>query len=367
MRVYLEREPLLEGCRLAQRLLPDRTCDPARAHLLLQAQNTRCTLHAAGAWAGLRLTLPADVERPGVTLLPARPALDILRQADADVLLLEASVGRLRLVGETALFDLPIPDPVRLPSVAPFPDGLCWLLPAGSLQQALQQTLFATGQPDSRYALHGVLWESEPDLVRLVATDNRRLAIAEVSASSPAGPAIPTPRLLPASVLGLLARLTTLGGHDVQALFGEKQAVFQAGPATLWTRYVQGDFPNWRNALPQRVRYTVPVRVGPFLSSVRQAAAVSQRKGEVHLRFEPGRVVLEARQPDSGSSRVHQALPRSAAAVGVALGARYLVELLTALEPEETILLGVTSPNAPVIAYHRGYRHVLGPLRPAEN
>ncbi len=56
-------------------------------------------------------------------------------------------------------------------------------------------------------------------------------------------------------------------------------------------------------------------------------------------------------------------LPCSGAAVEVALKASDLLDLLAALEPETTLLFGVTGPEAPVLAVPgEGYRHPLMPL-----
>src|SRR5262249_57920790 len=49
--IYVDRGPLLEGCRLAARLLPARTPDPAGPHLL-RARGSGYTLHAVGRPAG---------------------------------------------------------------------------------------------------------------------------------------------------------------------------------------------------------------------------------------------------------------------------------------------------------------------------
>ena len=165
--ILVERGPLLEGCRLAEKVLPPRPIDRARVHLLLQAQPGACTLQAAGSEAAVRLGLPAEVEEPGGKSLPARQALAILREADAEVLRLESTPGRLRLLGEGAVFDLAVPAPQSLAPVEPFPEGPCHQILSVLLTRALRRTLFAAwGTPTGRYALNGILWEVEGNQVR---------------------------------------------------------------------------------------------------------------------------------------------------------------------------------------------------------
>ena len=121
------------------------------------------------------------------------------------------------------------------------------------------------------------------------------------------------------TTLRLLAKLTVGVEVPVNILFGARQACFEVGTATLKARYVDGTFPQWHKVLPGKPRHVVPVVVGPFLSSARQAAAVREREGgRLMLRFEPGRVLLESRKQGAGRARVRQSLPLSGAVVEVA-------------------------------------------------
>jgi DNA polymerase III sliding clamp (beta) subunit (PCNA family) len=197
-----------------------------------------------------------------------------------------------------------------------------------------------------------------------VATDNRRLAVAEVPLDAAGEQPIPARHLLPAPALHPLARVAAGQEEPLRVAFGAGQALFQARAAALWARYVPGVFPPWRKTLADAPRYFVPVAVGPFLSAVRQAAAVREPQGgRLTIRFEPGRVLLESCRPGQGRARVRGRLPSSGAAVEVALKASDLIELLAALEPEATLALGVTGSEAPVLAVvGDDYRHLLMPL-----
>jgi DNA polymerase-3 subunit beta len=209
-----------------------------------------------------------------------------------------------------------------------------------------------------------VLAELGVDGLRLVATDGRRLAVAEVPLGDDAARPAPSRHLLPASALALLGRLAAGPGEAVLAMFGERQALFQTAAAALRVRYVEGHFPPWQKVIPVAPRALVPVAAGRLLSAVRQAAAVREPQGgRLTVRFGPGRVLVESRRPGQGRARVRQYQPLSAAVVEVPLRASDVIELLTAVGPEAGLLLGVTGPEAPVLAVTAdGYRHVLMPL-----
>jgi DNA polymerase-3 subunit beta len=175
---------------------------------------------------------------------------------------------------------------------------------------------------------------------------------------------VPSQYLLPAPALGLLGRLAAGAEEAVLATFGERQALFQTASASLGVRYVAGRYPPWQKVIPPAPRVLVPVAAGRLLSAVRQAAAVREPQGgRLTVRFGPGRVLVESRCPGQGRARVRQYLPLSGTAVEVPLRAGDVVELLRAVGPEATLLLGVTGPEAPVLAATAdGYRHVLMPL-----
>src|SRR4051812_49407255 len=108
MKLTIGREPLLQACRLAARVLPPRGIGLTAMHFLLRAGPESCTLHAAGPDASFLQELQAQAEEPGQTLLPALAVLAILRQATADTLRVEASSGQLLLRGPGSRFLLAV-------------------------------------------------------------------------------------------------------------------------------------------------------------------------------------------------------------------------------------------------------------------
>jgi DNA polymerase-3 subunit beta len=363
MKIRVKRDALLEGCRLAERALAERVVEPALAHLLVEARAGGVLLQTTDTEVALRLEVAAEVERPGRALLPGRRTVAVLREADADELAVEAVPGRVLVRGLGVEFDLVVPEAGRFPAPEPFPGGGGPRLEAGRLRRAIQGTLFAAGGETARYNLEGVLWEVEPDRVRLVATDNRRLAVAEVPVLGWSEHLPPAQRLLPARAMDVLARLAT--DEPVEVLFGMSRAFFRAGPAMLCARYGAGPYPAWRRAIPDRPRHTLPVPVGPFLSGVRQAAVLREREdARLLLRFEAGRLLMESRQAGAGQSRVEQPLPFAGEPVQIALNPRFLVEMLRACDPDATLQLELTGPDtAALFRAGADYQHVLMPLR----
>jgi DNA polymerase-3 subunit beta len=370
MQVTLPRMPLVTDLRLAERLLPLRSPETVLEHVLLLAGPSGCTLLATDREVALWLQLEGEVEQPGTALLPARQALAFLREAGAETVRLEQEDDGVRVRAAGATCRLHAADPARFPAPGPFPPRAHALLPAEALHRAVRRTTFATARGPGHYRdylLEAVLLEVGPRELRLVASDNRRLAVAEVPFLSRIGSRLPPRLLIAVRALELLGRLADEQEEAVRACFGPEQAFFRIGRATVAARLLRGRFPNWHSALPRDTRLVVELPAGELLTAVRQAAVLRERvHARLQLRLEPGRLTLESRQAGTGSVTVEQAVDYDGAAVDVAFNPAYLLELLRALEEDDAVRLELSVTDwAALFVVPGGYRHVLMPLRPA--
>src|SRR5206468_11350447 len=96
-------------------------------------------------------------------------------EADAQKCLVQCQFNEFEMGGE---------DPADFPEVPAFAEEKYHELTAGPLREMIRRTLFAAATENPRYALTGILWELEGEKARLVATDGRRLAVADGAASA---------------------------------------------------------------------------------------------------------------------------------------------------------------------------------------
>jgi DNA polymerase-3 subunit beta len=369
MQAVVPRAALVEALRIAEPLLPFRSPEPLLEHVLLQAGPHGCTLLAFDPEVALWLAIPAEVGQPGQALLPGRRLLALVRQADAEALRLERAGDAVLLTAPGLTYELVGGDPARFPDPGPLPPRAHALLPAEPLARAVRRTAFATASGPGHYRdylLEAVLCESGPDTLRLVASDNRRLAVAEVPLPDQGAVRLERRLLLSVRALGLLARLAQGQEEPVRAFFGPPQAFFRVGGATLAARLLSGRFPDWRAALPDELGPGVEVPVGALLAGVRQAAVLREPAyARLLIRLEPGRLVLESRQAGAGSVAVEVAVGYGGEPKATEFNPAYLLQLLRALEGEEAVRVEVGKPgDAAVFTAAGGYRHVVMTLRP---
>jgi DNA polymerase-3 subunit beta len=305
----------------------------------------------------------AAVDRPGEVMVPPKALVSALRLLGDYSVLLDYSPdsAALRLqAGESQIsIDCPLPiayptEPERFPAADSFAP---WLeISAGVLRTMIRRTVFAVDKENlSRFALSGVLWEVEGKVARLVATDSKRLALCEGPASVYGPPELTKgSHLVPAKAMALLERNLIDDGELVRVGLRPNEALFQTERTMIYTRLVEGRYPPYRDILGQtrkRAAVKVVLPVEGFLARVRQAAIMTDDESKrVEMTFGPGKVSMEARGAETGSSEVELPLEDyDGPEVKIAFDPRYLIEFLRALEGETTVTLEMSDGTRPAL------------------
>src|SRR5438067_1723986 len=173
---------------------------------------------------------------------------------------------------------MPGEDPAAFPDVPTFDQDKYHEIAAGVLREMIRRTLFsvASGEQLRFGATTGVLWELEGDSASLVATDGRRLAHMK-GAAEPHGEHSTkgTMPVVPAKAMSLLERNLTEPDEKVRISFRPNEVLMKTERAMIYSRLVEGRFPDYRKVIPQKHSVKVALTAGPFQTAVRQAAIMT--------------------------------------------------------------------------------------------
>ena len=79
--------------------------------------------------------------------------------------------------------------------------------------------------------------------------------------------------------------------------------LFSTGGVWLTTRRIDGQFPNYRQLLPEAFEHELTISRAELLDVVRRAAVMIQRATPLQLRFADGEVTVVARTHEVGESQ----------------------------------------------------------------
>jgi DNA polymerase-3 subunit beta len=366
MKAVCHREGLLAACQLASVAVPGKDIKPVLKNIKAVADDGKCTLMATDLELGIRLEVRGlTVEEPGEALLPAARLLSILREAQDDELTIETDPSSCVVRGESAEWNMPGEDPVNFPDVPVFADDKYHEIIAGSLREMIRRTVFAAAEESARYSMTGVLWELEEDQVRLVATDGRRLAMTQGTGATHGGHSTKgqTP-VVPSKAMGLLERNLQEDKELVKVCLRPNEALFRTERAVIYSRLVEGRYPDYKAVFPKKPTVKVPLSVGPFLAAVRQAAIMTDEESKrVVFHFAKKKLTLEAQGSTTGRSRVDLPVEFDGKNIDIAFNPGFVVDLLRVLPVDADLSLDLVDGGSPAL-FRSGanYSYLVMPL-----
>jgi DNA polymerase III subunit beta len=366
LKLTTKREDLVSKLSIVSRAVSTRAATQALSGVLLDAADGRVTLAATDLDLGLETGLDANVEDGGSLLLPGRLFADIARSLpDPDVEIESREAERdveIRSGGSSFhLRVLPAEDFPKLPQ--PREEGVL-RIPAAALEQSIDLVARAASRDDMRPVLTGVFVTASGREMTMVATDSYRLAVKRTELEADLGGELESN--IPARALRELGRiLSSEGAGDASISLLANQAVFQAGSILLSTRLIDGQFPNFRQLLPESFEHDVRLPRSDFLDIVRRVSQLAQRNAPLRLSFSSGELTVAAETPDVGDARETMPASFEGEPLEIGFNPEFLKEGIESISSEE-LLMRLISPLRPGLlepVEGDDFRYLVMPIR----
>jgi DNA polymerase-3 subunit beta len=303
MNVEFQRTNLLSELQMVARATAVRSAIQSLSGILMRAEAGSVELAATDTEIGIRARVEAEVREDGAALVPGRLVVDILRALDGEQVTFKTADqgGSVELTSGQARFvvrGLPIDDFPRLPE---HPGDDVVRIAAQAFSQTVDRVAKAASRDETRPVLTGILVSVEGTTLRMVATDSYRLSVKETTLESEAAPAFEVN--VPARALQELGRIAgDRVANEISATALDNQIVFGIDGITLSSRMIDGQFPNYRQLLPEAYEHEIELERGEFASVVRRVSLMAQRNAPLRLTFEQGSLKVSAQTPDVGEA-----------------------------------------------------------------
>lgn len=347
MKFRCERDNLLEAVQFASRAISNRATLPVLSGLRIEAQESGNVVVAA---TDLELTMQtvfrAAVDDPGRGIVPGRLFGEMTRSLSAGQVSLAMGEGDVEIGsgrGHFRVKTLASDDYPELPIDAGQGDDLQIDIDGGALAVALSQVIKAASTDESRQILTGVLWEIDAMEVSLAATDSYRLAVRSLAIVG--GPTEQRKVLLPARALGELARALQAGSGRVSAVVKDNLMAFsislddeaEVGEAIIGTRFIEGEFPNYRQLLPEGYSNKLVVDREALSEVARRVGLLAQNNLPVKLRLDT-ELEISAHTPDVGEGQEILDAEYEGEPLVIAFNPMFLNEGISAIQNERVLL-----------------------------
>jgi DNA polymerase-3 subunit beta len=357
-----ERDVLVEALGTATRAVASRGgALPVLSGVKAELTGDQLVLTGSDLDLTIQVGITVAGQQDGVAVLPARLAADIVRSLAAGAVHVDAEGDEARISSgrsEFAVRLLPAEDFPRLAETL----GDEVTLDASALEEALKQVVRAASHDDARPILTGVLMAAEGDGLRLVATDSYRLAVRDLPGTTVLreGQTV----LVPSKALGELTRI--LGGAtSVTLRLAERDASFVVDETKLTTRLIEGEFPNYRQLIPNTHPNRLTVGREPLLEALRRVKLLAREATPVRITLKPEGIELTAITQDVGQAHEDLDAKYEGTEMVIAFNPEYLADGVEAVKGDEVTLETVDALKPAVVksVESQDYLYLLMPVR----
>ena len=346
LRITVAKDELASKLAVVARGVSSRTTVLVLGGIQLRAEGSQLHLAATDMEVSLRATVDAQVADEGTVVVPGRLLLDIARSLSDGEVSIEHHPDEAVVVvtagGATyRLHTYSSEDFPRLPEVDI--DAL-HTIDRDALVETVARVGRSASRDESRPVLTGILVRFEPGKIVMAATDSYRLAVKETPVT---GTLPDLEAIIPARALQELARIAT-GADEIQLGMQENHVVFGADGTWLTTRRIDGQFPNYRQLLPEQFEYELPLPREEVLEVVRRVSLMAQRNSPLRLRFAEGELTVSAITQDVGEARESLPAPFTGDAMEIGFNAEFLRDGLESVD-SDTIKFKLISPLRPAV------------------
>jgi DNA polymerase-3 subunit beta len=273
------------------------------------------------------------VEGTGQITAPAHTLYEIVRKLPegADVSLTYTGEDpRLQVHAGRSRFNLPVLPAGDFPVMSS--EGLSdpIAIDTVDLIRLIDKTRFAISTEETRYYLNGlylhVVVEDGATKLRAVATDSRRLALAEMPA--PEGYAGAPGVIIPRKTINEVRRLLDDAGETVTMAVSTQKVRFGFGHAAMTSKVIDGSFPPYERVIPRENKRVMTLDNALFAAAVDRVATIStEQSRSVKFAIEAGRMTLTVRNMDAGQAIEELEIDYDGEPFEIGFNARYVLDV----------------------------------------
>ena len=364
MRLTIPQPQLLKTLQTVERAVNDRTTLPILANILLEASENELTLTATDLDVGIQCRFPlAQPTESGAVTLPARKLTTVVRELPDELVVLEAKKNHTATLNCGAVNfripGLPAEDFPALPTMDEVEGGS---IPQGVFKRLIAETMHAMSMEETRFILNGALLTVQEDILTIVATDGRRLAVAKAPVTGGAA----FTAVVPAKTIRELARLLEDEDEDLAvAPLKDNQLTLRFGQVTMITRLIEGQFPQYEKVIPPPSKHALTCDRQALINAVRRASLMTTATSQaIVFEMAGAALVVSKESAELGSAREEVRVTYTGEPLTVAFNPEFWLDVLKVLNGSE-VTIELSGPDRPAVIRQPDFLYLVLPMKVA--
>lgn len=346
MKFTVEKRLLNEAVTNLQRAVSAKTSIPALEGILIRSEENRLILTAYDLEIGMQTELPAIISAPGAIILTAKLFAEIVRRSpDEDITIDVDDRNTATITSGVSCFTIIGMDSAEFPELPKITDADTIKMPQELLKSMIRQTLFAVADSTAKPIHQGSLFKIENGNLDVVSVDGYRLALRRESINY----ANNTEFVVPGKTLSEVLKLLKDSEGEVEICPSRRHILFRIDNYTVISALLEGEFLDYKSALPKDKKTEVTVSTRTMIESVERVSLLITDRLKSPVRCVIGEDIVKlfctttmGRATDQISAEI------SGDQLEIGFNNKYLLDALRAAETDE-VRLQLGGPISPML------------------
>ena len=350
MKFSLDLKELNEALAVVTKALSPNVDTPILKGIYLSAYGNELYLKCSDSSVQIETLIPAMIEEEGAAVLPGRLTADLLRKMRGNSVNFETEDNSTVKVetgkSRSSLSFFPAD---TYPQMDELSGDVTFKIKQGVFRSMIKQTAFCcAGDDEGKAILRGVLMEfTEEGDLNFVALDGFRLAkrTESIKVSGSKRNAV-----VPARTMQDIANIISDSDDELTVTLSTTHITVNMGTTKIKARLLKGEYINYRNILSKKITSRVVVNRAELQESLEIASLFSKetQNNLIKLDFESDKLLITARS-ETGSINESTDITLTGSPIEIAFNARYLLEIIKAID-DETVALSFNTSVTPCVA-----------------
>ncbi len=318
---------------------------PILDNFLFVIEKGTLTVSASDLETTMITHMPVESKASGKVAVQAKILLDTLKTFPEQPLTfsIDEKTHQVEISSDYGKYKLSGFDADEFPKMPVAEDTAVLTVPALTMLQAINKTIFATGNDELRPVMSGVFCQLGKDNITFVATDAHKLVrYKREDAKSKNEAAF----ILPKKPLTLLKNILGNTSDEIKIRYNATNAFFEIENTTLICRLIDGRYPNYEAVIPSDNPNKLTISRTAFLNAIRRVGIFSSKTThQVNLKITGSELQLNAEDVDfSNEATERLSCQYNGEDMEIGFNVRFLADMLSNLESDE-VTIEMSAPN----------------------
>ncbi|MDA1760617.1 DNA polymerase III subunit beta [Bacillus cereus] len=347
---------------------------PILSGIKITADQSGITLIASNSNIFIEKFIPVSIEdekiatilKAGTIVVPAKYFIKIIKKMPSDIVIKSKNEQIITIQSDEITLSLNGFSANEFPNVPLIDNHAEIQVETEQLIEVFKQTVFAVAKNESRPVLTGVHIELSNNKLICAATDSHRLAIHETLLSSD----VKANCIVPSATISELLKLMNSNSEFVYIYLSESHIIFTLGTTTLYSRLIEGKYPNISNLIPNEFKTVINVDRKKILQGVDRSSLLASEWTNNNVNLEiinESTIKISSNASQIGKISETQQIDaiQGEKQLNISFDGRFMVDALRAIK-EETITLSFGGSMRPILieaGEQSAAVHLISPVR----